>query len=92
MTQPKTQPTKVSAGALRAAAAINHGWVEGIHEMGVIIDRETGLAELLEAAKLKRNVIINEYTTPKFSGRWVAVPEEDFGKLEQAIAKVEGSE
>ncbi|KKK96393.1 hypothetical protein LCGC14_2663220 [marine sediment metagenome] len=42
---------KVSAGALRAASEINHGWVEGIHGMAEIIDRETGVGELLEAAR-----------------------------------------
>ena len=46
-----TQPTKPSAGALMAASVINHGSAEGIHEMAEIIDRETGMAELLGAAK-----------------------------------------
>jgi len=42
--------TKPSAGALRAAIRINLDWTEGTNVMAQIIDRETGVAELLEAA------------------------------------------
>jgi len=65
-----TQPTKPSAGALRAARAIGKtckgvGITHLSHEwMAEVIDRETGMAELLEAAKqllgIAESVLLNE--------------------------------
>jgi len=41
--------------------------------------------ELVEAARLKRNTLIDD--DRGFKGRWVAVPEEDFDRLHAALAK-----
>ena len=52
-------------------------------------ERLNPLQELLEAAKLKRNVLIYDGFTPGFEGDWVAVPQEDFDALRAAVTKVE---
>jgi len=48
-----------------------------------------GMAPLIEAAKLDRNTIIVGGDKPgqstRFTGRWVAVPEEDFEALRAAL-------
>jgi hypothetical protein len=44
--------------------------------------------ELLEAAQLKRNTLIQEASG--FEGEWVAVPREDFEKLRTIVAKAQG--
>ena len=83
-----TQQTKPTAGALRAAKLIMSGstiqFVQGhgnvrLDEMAQIIDHETGLAELLEAAKklLPESVVVYEV------GRAIK-------RLRQAIIKAEG--
>jgi len=60
MNQPKTQPTKPSqpsAGALRAAEHIKKLYMDAFttRYIAVIIDRETGVAELLQqVANLQR--------------------------------------
>ncbi len=93
MNQPKTQknlPTKPSApspGALRAAnalAGLATNTSANIHSVALIIDRETGVAELLEAAKFA-------LTTLDYYDQ-----QAEFGfhgplrkKLKQAIAKCE---
>ena len=41
------------------------------------------LEKVADAAKFKRNTII--HNGPKFVGRWVAVPEVDFDKLQAAL-------
>ncbi len=86
-----TQPTKPSAGALRAARKIAErnlrtlqGWDEQtwVDISAEIIDRETGVAELLEAAKQVMADLSDE-----------EVPDADTVEmLEQAITKAEGSE
>ena len=43
--------------------------------------------ELLEAARLGRNVII--HNNPQFEGEWVAVPREDFDRLRAIVDKAE---
>ena len=96
-TQPKTQknlPTKPSvgasapspsAGALRAA---RHFLALGLLTTPIhaaeIIDRETGVAELLEAAKRLVTIYRHAY---EISGGTGSLPE--LKPLEHAIAKVE---
>jgi len=51
-------------------------------------------AALVEAAKLKRNVIIRASANNKIQivtnlvGNWIAIPEEDFNKLKAALTEV----
>ena len=80
-----TQQTKPTAGALRAAnalAGLATNTSANIHSVALIIDREmaqTGVAELLEAAKQVMAELSDE-----------EVPDADtVERLEQAIAKVE---
>ncbi len=53
-------------------------------------------AALVEAAELKRNVIIRASANNKIQlvtnlvGNWIAIPEEDFNKLKAALAEVKG--
>ena len=108
MNQPKTQPTKpsqVSAGALRAALKIyeatppitgNKGYRgPTCGEVATIIDRETGMAELLEAAKkfsgeaLAAIVLLREAETPLDRSNAIVGFDVDRHKFEQAIAKCE---
>jgi len=45
------------------------------------------LDALLEAARLRRNVLIyDDEDTGRFRGEWVAVPREDFDALRDALA------
>lgn len=83
-----TQQTKPSAGALRAAKLTMAGstiqFVQGhgnvrLDEMAHIIDRETGLTELLEAAK----EMLPENVSAHNIGRTIK-------RLKQAIIKAEG--
>jgi hypothetical protein len=62
------------------------GWEHlTIHEAKKLRTRH---AALVEAAELKRNVIIHdEYG---FDGKWVAIPNEDFDKLKAALAEMKG--
>ena len=76
--------TKLSAGALRAAGAIFAYMLpkdqlddKVCYYLAEIIDRETGVAELLEAAK---------YVVDSFGERLLGEP---LKRLEQAIAKIE---
>jgi hypothetical protein len=80
------QQTKPSAGALRAAKAI--GTALHTHDVGTfyafdgmakIIDRETGVAELLEAAKVALQYFRGKHENADASA----------SKLQQAIAKAE---
>ena len=82
MTQP-TKPSPPSAGALRAAREIIDWYSPGTPDTSdyiaaEIIDRETGLAELLEAAK----AILDPCSAPITAA----------GKLQHAIRKVEQGE
>ncbi len=81
-----TQPTKPSAGALRAAKE----WYvypkdSRVESLAYVIDRETGMAELLEAAK----VAVGELDC---SGTIDFLTAGALKKLEQAIAKCERKE
>ncbi len=87
MTQKNLQ-TKPSAGAMRAAKLTMAGstiqFVQGhgnvrLEEMAQIIDRETGLTVLLDAAK----EMLPENLAPHKIGRTLK-------RLRQVIAKVEG--
>ena len=104
-----TQPTKPSAGALRAAKSImstkawlaDHTWDDGEategfeHQLAEIIDRETGVGELLEIIRpfLSHRVPCLWTTPPTYwyekDVRWQPSKECSCG-LEQAIAKCEG--
>ena len=46
--------------------------------------------ELVQAAQLKRNVILPE-EHPAFVGHWIAVPREDFDRLQEAIDALESA-
>ena len=80
-----TQPTKPSAGALRAAKSIiANAYGLSLAVCAEIIDRETGVAELLEAAK--------EYEQFANRSPWESKPFDHdvwLKRLEHAIAKCE---
>ena len=77
-----TQPTKPSAGAVRAAREI----LDTDHQLAAhIIDRETGVGELLEAAKQLSSCLLNLCAWPN-SERGTTI-KATITKLEQAIAK-----
>ncbi len=82
MNQPKSQPTKPSAGALRAAnalAGLATNTSANIHSVALIIDREMAQTELLEATKQVLADLSDE-----------EVPDADTVEmLEQAITKAE---
>ena len=79
-TQAKTQPTKPSAGALRAAKQIAAERPEfTIEAAAMLIDRETGAAELLEA--LRAIIYPNNERHIEFDSR-----------REYYVAQIEGGE
>ena len=81
-----TQPTKPSAGALRAAIRINLDWTEGTNVMAHIIDRETGMAELTKILLL----LWGEVEVASDEERQCQFSLEEIEQIEQAIAKCEG--
>jgi hypothetical protein len=81
----KDTRAKPSAGALRAARAIS-GY-RSLDYIAEIIDRETGMAELLEAAKHA-----DEWFKWFFDGQSANRPTKTWDELKQAIAKCERSE
>ena len=90
-----TQPSRPSAGAMRAASKIwlnvgRQGKDEWITQAGYIIDRETGMAELLEAAQWTRDTLramVSDHMIEKEVRGLLLVR---CNKLEQAISKCEG--
>ena len=98
MNQPKTQSTKPSAGALRAAKEISLKTIirskdnmvvsyASTTQVADIIDRETGVAELLEAAK--EAVLWIAHLEGQVALLYTSKESKD---LLQAIAKCEGGE
>ena len=91
MTQPKTA-SKFTPGALRAARVIADSitWHPDldIQLVSHIIDRETGVAELLQAAKLAKAEL--RYYPGETNKEGDALVDAAYSALEQAIAKVEG--
>lgn len=79
---------KASLGAVRAAKAINHefpGWIGKTERMAVLIDRETGHAELLEALESVLQYV-QGWATADFDGRpWLQ-------NAAAAIAKARGQQ
>ena len=91
-----TQPIRPSAGAYRAACQIldrQHlpGWSIKIYAQ--IIDLETGVAELLEAAKAAHTSLrtFSDHV-PENEKQWVSSDDDALKTLEQAIAKCECGE
>ncbi len=81
-----SQPTKPSAGALRAAEYINKNIFNhkpgDIESLAQAIDRETGVAELLEAAKFALSFVDHP-------SQLRADALASYDRLSQAIAKCE---
>ncbi|MFA5808710.1 MAG: hypothetical protein WC935_00050 [Thermoleophilia bacterium] len=65
--------------AAEVAGESNHKWMA----VAAVSALEARIEALEEVAQLRRSVII--YDDPKFIGRWVAVPEEDFDALRAAL-------
>lgn len=82
-----TQASKPSAGALRAASEIceDGRWDEQV--IAHIIDRETGLAKLLEAAELAKAEL--RYYPGEENKEGDALVDAAYSALQQAIAKAE---
>ena len=86
-TQPKTQLTKPSAGALSAAREI----LDTDHQLAAqIIDRETGVAELLEAAELAYVKLAD--ISFQWPGRGNPEGQSLLCKLRDGIAKARGQQ
>ena len=88
-----TQPNKPSAGALRAAKMIEGNFStapepEDVLMSAQIIDRETGVAELSELLEAVKAVMAQL----DISGQIDYLGASTYKRLEQAIAKCEGSE
>jgi len=89
--------TKPSAGALRAAIEVRRQFNKG-KQVGNfdawaadIIDRETGVGELLEIAKLAHTSLrtFSDHV-PEDEKMWTSFDSQVLERLEQAIAKTEG--
>ena len=72
------------AAAPETARQRDEAWAANVQDRLSIIELTCQRDVLVEAASLKRNVIIHD--EHGFEGEWVAVPREDFDLLRAAIA------